>query len=76
VSLLLRIAGLLALAAALGIAGAYLCDAIIGPTHNVAAAYDSVLVGAAIALLTLAIGGHRRFRKRRQNLCATVVIDH
>jgi hypothetical protein len=48
--LLVRIAGLLALATGLGMAAAFLSDTIISPRHNVAAAATSILIGASDAV--------------------------
>jgi hypothetical protein len=62
-SLLVHIAGLLALATGLGMAAAFLSDAIIGPTHNVAAAGTSILIGASVAVGALVVGGYRLYKK-------------
>ncbi len=60
---LFRFAALIALACGLGVAGMFLCDAVIGPTHNVAAALISIIVGGLIAILTLIFGGYKMFKK-------------
>lgn len=60
---LFRFAALIALAGGLGVAGMFLCDAIIGSTHNVAAALISIIAGGVIAILTLIVGSDKMFRK-------------
>jgi hypothetical protein len=66
----LRILALLALAAGLGVVAIFVCDAIIGPTHNVAAVLVDLIAGAIVALLTLGIGGYQMYKWR-----ATVKMD-
>lgn len=59
----LRFLALIALASGLGVAGIFLVDAVIGPTHNVAAALISLVAGGMIFILTLAIGSFRMFKR-------------
>jgi hypothetical protein len=62
-SLLVRIAGLFALAAGLAMAAAFLSDTTIGPSHNAAAAATSILIGASVAVGALVVGGLRLYKK-------------
>jgi hypothetical protein len=61
--LALRLLSLIALAAALGAAGLFLTDKIIGPTHNVAAVMIDLIVGGAVALVSLGIAMYLIFRR-------------